>query len=142
MVQKTRILFSIVISFGLFHVLRVILNIEEFVTLDDQRRAKDMGCEWLQYWTIIAAPISHVLLQINSSINFFIYCFFNKSFRYELISWTSLFMNAFRTKKQLTGCKSIDIKVSTRPHNTDHRTNNNLDGHHHHENVNQMNKVT
>ena len=142
MVQKTRILFSIVILFGLSHVLRVILNIEEFVTLDNQRRAKEMGCEWLQYWTIIAAPISHLLLQINSSINFFIYCFFNKSFRCELVSWTSVVMNVFRVKKELTECKSNDTKMSTRPLHIDHQTNNNLDGPHHHENVDQMNKVT
>ena len=42
---------------------------------------------WLQYWTIIASPVSHLLLQIHSSINFVIYCYFNNSFRDKLISW-------------------------------------------------------
>ena len=50
------------------------------------RHAKEIGCEWLQFWTLIAVPISNSLLQINSSINFFIYCVFNKSFRDTLKS--------------------------------------------------------
>ena len=140
MVQKTRILFSIVILFILFHVLRVILNIEEFITLENQRIAKEMGCEWLQYWTIIAAPISHLLLQINSSINFFIYCFFNNSFRDELVSWTSAVLNICRIKRRPTESHSIDTKLCTTPLSLDHQTNNNVEGCHLQENGEQMNE--
>ena len=86
MIQQTMILFAIVILFGVFHILRIILNIEEFLSHDNNTMASEKGCDWLQYWTIIAAPVSHLLLQINSSINFFIYCFFNKAFRDELVS--------------------------------------------------------
>ena len=86
MTQQTMILFSIVILFGVFHILRIVLNVEEFLYIDERKAAKDNGCEWLQYWTIIASPISHFLLQINSSVNFVIYCYFNKSFRSESAS--------------------------------------------------------
>ena len=86
MIQQTMILFAIVILFFVFHILRIILNIEEFSSHDNNIMASENDCDWLQYWTIIAAPVSHLLLQINSSINFFIYCFFNKAFRDELIS--------------------------------------------------------
>ena len=85
MIQQTMILFAVVILFGLFHILRIILNIEEFLGLDNRKIAKEKGCEWLQYWTIIASPVSHLLLQLNSSFNFIIYCYFNKSFREKLI---------------------------------------------------------
>ena len=85
-VQQTMILFVIVILFVLSHVLRIILNIEEMKSLREEREAIDKGCEWLKFWTIIVAPISHLLLQINSGINFFIYCFFNQSFRDVLLS--------------------------------------------------------
>ena len=81
MIQQTTVLFAIVILFVLFHTLRIILNIDEFVTIDNSDKANESGCTWLQYWTIIAVPVSHLLLQINSSINLFIYCVFNKSFR-------------------------------------------------------------
>ena len=87
MVQQTMILFSVVILFGLFHILRIILNIEEFSSLDNRKEAKEKGCMWLQYWTIIASPVSHLLLQLQPCINFVIYCYFNKSFRDKLISW-------------------------------------------------------
>ena len=86
MTQQILILFSIVILFGVFHILRIVLNIEEFLYFDERKAAKEKGCEWLQYWTIIASPISHFLLQINSSVNFVIYCYFNKSFRSETSS--------------------------------------------------------
>ena len=86
MIQQTMILFAIVILFGLFNFLRIFLNINEFLSHDNDKMAIKLGCEWLQYWTIIAAPVSHLLLQINSSINFFIYCLFNKGFRDELLS--------------------------------------------------------
>ena len=68
-VQQTMILFVIVILFVLSHVLRIILNIEEMKSLREEREALDKGCEWLKFWTIIVAPISHLLLQINSGIN-------------------------------------------------------------------------
>ena len=84
-IQQTMILFVIVILFVLSHVLRIILNIEEMKSLREEREALDQGCEWLKFWTIIVAPISHLLLQINSSINFFIYCFYNQSFRDVLL---------------------------------------------------------
>ena len=63
-----------------------------------------MGCEWLQYWTIIASPVSSLLLQLNSSFNFIIYCFFNKSFREKLLSLIA-------TSTQLLGfrcCQNVD----------------------------------
>ena len=86
LVQQTTVLFAIVVLFVLFHVLRIILNIEELDSLYRVRHAREIGCEWLQFWTLIAVPISNSLLQINSSINFFIYCVFNKSFRDTLKS--------------------------------------------------------
>jgi hypothetical protein len=98
MIQQTMILFSVVILFGLFHILRIILNIEEFSSLDDRKMAKENKCQWLQYWTIIASPVSHLLLQINSSINFVIYCYFNKSFRDKLISWINPMLKFLQIK--------------------------------------------
>ena len=84
-VQQMWILFSIVILFVLCHILRIVLNIEEFLYLDVRKLAKEnRNCEWLQYWTITASVVSHLLLQINSSINIAIYCYFNHSFRKEL----------------------------------------------------------
>jgi len=95
-IQQTKVCFSVVIIFGLFHVLRMILNIEEILTLESRKIAIDKGCEWLQYWTIIASPVSHLLLQLNSSINVFIYCYFNKLFRNQLSVWLASIRNCMK----------------------------------------------
>ena len=85
-IQQMWILFSIVILFMLCHILRIVLNIEEFLYLDVRKKLtkENRNCEWLQYWAITASVVSHLLLQINSSINIAIYCYFNHSFRDEL----------------------------------------------------------
>ena len=86
MIQQTKMLFAIVILFIISHTPRIILNVEELVTLDNKMTAKKEGCVWLQFWTLILIPVSHFLLQINSGINLFIYCFFNTFFREALKS--------------------------------------------------------
>ena len=86
----------------MFHILRIVLNIEEFSSLQNRKDAKENGCEWLQFWTIIASPVSHVLLQLNGSINFVIYCYFNKYFRDELISWINKTLISLKIKSVST----------------------------------------
>ena len=86
MVNQTMILFTIVIIFGLSHALRILLNIEDLRSLEEKREALKKGCGWIRFWTIIVSPISYLLLQVNSSVNFFVYCFFNPSFRDTLIA--------------------------------------------------------
>ena len=100
-IQQTKVLFSVAIMFGMFHFLRMILNVEELLTLEIRRMARNKGCEWLQYWTIISAPVSHLLLQINSSINVFIYCYFNKLFRDRLSFWFASIQNFLKIKRDL-----------------------------------------
>ena len=103
MIQQTTILFVIVFLFALSHVLRIILNIEEFISLEASNNAREEGCDWLKFWTVIAAPVSHFLLQINCSINFFIYCFFNKSFRDALVSKLTMIINSLKFGRETDG---------------------------------------
>ena len=106
MVQQTMILFVIVILFGLSHVLRITLNIEEFISLEDSNNARANGCDWIKFWTYLVSPISHVLLLINSSINFFIYCFFNPSFRDILVSKTIIALENIPFINQRNRCRN------------------------------------
>ena len=100
MIQQTMMLFAIVILFLISHTPRIILNIEELVTLDNKNRAKKIGCVWLQLWTLMLVPVSHFLLQINSGVNLFIYCFFNSFFRKTLKSKLKKILCSFRCKRK------------------------------------------
>ena len=86
-VKQAIVLFGIVIAFFVCHVLRIVVNIEEIITYEDwvqtEERARQAGkyCGGVQFWTMITTDVSHMLLQINASINFFIYCFFGKQFK-------------------------------------------------------------
>ena len=96
MVQQTMMLFAIVILFLICHTPRTILNIEEGATMDNVKMAKECGCHWLQYWTLNVIPVSHILLQINSGTNLFIYCFFSSWFRKALKHKFRGVLNLFR----------------------------------------------
>ena len=88
--RQMLVLFGIVIVFFLCHILRIVLNIEEILTYEDltqtYEKATKLGlyCTGVQFWTMITADVSHLLLQINSSTNFFIYCCFSKQFKVAL----------------------------------------------------------
>ena len=80
--NQTIILFAIVGTFVVCHILRIILSIEEFVIHHTTFISLSNNCKYGHpYWVFISIPISEVLLKLNSSVNFFIYCAFNKSFR-------------------------------------------------------------
>ena len=85
-ILQSLVLFGIVISFFVCHVLRVVLNLEEIIYFEELGRLQsmDVKCSWVQFWTLIAGDLSHFLLQVNSSINFFIYGFLSKQFKKAL----------------------------------------------------------
>ena len=75
------ILFAIVIMFAMCNVLRISMNIEDFVYHEQRLKESEKGCNnWTRLWAVFAVPVSEFLLKMNSSLNFFIYCFFNKLF--------------------------------------------------------------
>ena len=63
------------------------MNLEEIISYEDLNetieKAQNNGevCEGVQFWTMITTDISHFLIIVNASINFFIYCFLSKQFR-------------------------------------------------------------
>ena len=75
-------LFFIVLMFLFCHFLRLTLNIYGLYNLNKVRASIANGCNgaWT-FWELIATSVSHFLLTINSSINFFIYCFMCSTFR-------------------------------------------------------------
>ena len=123
-VQQTMILFVIVILFCLSHVLRICLNVEELKSLTAEREALQNGCEWVKFWTIIVAPISHILLQVNSGINFFIYCLFNQAFRDILVTKLSNVFKTISCARKVQGeLDTNDLSIDLEQPNGDITTN-------------------
>ena len=82
-IQQAYQLFAMVFLFVLCHAIRVSLNIEEFINMrGDHEEKQKSECAPPSVWSkAILPPISHFLLQFNSSANFFVYCFLNNTFR-------------------------------------------------------------
>ena len=80
-IRQTFVLFTIVALFVICHALRVILNVEELTTNLGKSYQQRLEEECVNFWAVVVTPISTILLQINSSSSFFIYCFFDPIYR-------------------------------------------------------------
>ena len=89
-ILQTLVLFGLVISFFFCHILRIVLNLEEIIYFEEINRIQDMEeklnlrCTGVQFWTMIAGDLSHLLLQVNSSINILIYGCISTQFKKAL----------------------------------------------------------
>ena len=79
--RQAIVLFAIVILFVCCHALRILLNINELLTLSVVRASIKNGCFGVPFWALIGVAVSHFLITVNSSVNFFIYCFMSPTFR-------------------------------------------------------------
>ena len=83
-ILQSMVLFGIIISFFICHILRVVLNLEEIIYFDELNEIQEQmeyKCVGVQFWAAIASDLSHFLLQVNSSINLFIYGCLSKRFK-------------------------------------------------------------
>jgi hypothetical protein len=84
-IQQAIVLLCIVGVFVTCHGLRVLLNVNELIKFQQFMQLtekKEDICIDLnnKVWKILPS-ISHFLLQLNGSANFFVYCLFNRTFR-------------------------------------------------------------
>ena len=110
--QQTIILHTIVIVFLLGHALRIVLNIDEWIYTEDSIRARDLGCPNRRFWTSLATPVSHLLLQINSGANFFIYSVLNETFSKMLKEKTINLLVELKLKTKIPGPGRLRKSVS------------------------------
>ena len=97
--KQTSVLFTIVAMDFVCNSLRVILNIEELLDIGGKTYTQLMEekCGGNNFWAVLTIPISMLLLEINASSNFFIYCVFDVKFT-DLLK-TKCSTNLTRTKK-------------------------------------------
>ena len=102
--NKTFILFSISILFAISHSLRVVLNIDEFVYLM-AKMTENQICTSSRIWTKYVGPFNQFFIILNSSLNFFIYVFFDSRFQQVL-------RKIVKTKNDSSTCQFEDTERS------------------------------
>ena len=60
---------------------RIFLDIHELESLEEYRDHMERNCLPVPLWTMVAGSVSQVMLVLNSSVNFAIYCCLSKEFR-------------------------------------------------------------
>lgn len=91
------VLFGVVIVFVFCNTLRVFLNMYDFSVVD-----QIIGCEkkgvgrMPPAWIVCTVSISHMLLMINSSVNFLVYCVAGSKFRTILYQQLSALFKRWR----------------------------------------------
>ena len=111
------ILFIIVILFFICHTPRVIINIHEFINLDLLKRGMESECDTYPILAFIFTSVSNCILTLNSSCNFYIYCFMCPTFRSVLYDWVfggcSRFRERFFQRKTSSRASAQCVTFST-----------------------------
>ena len=71
---------------------RIFLDIHELIALEDYRDRKERSCLPVPLWAMVAGSVSQVLLVLNSSVNFAIYCCMSKEFRHVNLNFKILYL--------------------------------------------------
>ena len=79
--RKARILFVIILIFLACNTLRFILNFEECLAGRDYAAAALAGCTIHPFWALVMNHCSQLLICINSSLGFVVYCVMSQEFR-------------------------------------------------------------
>ena len=84
--SQSLILFAIVIVFLLCHSPRLFLSLYEVWNAERIMQDNKHQCHGIPLGLLFTQQISHLLLAINSSLNFFLYCAMSPQFLQELSS--------------------------------------------------------
>ena len=111
------ILFGVVIVFVICNSLRVILNIYDFSVVDHiiECESQMMG-RYPPAWILCTISVSHLLLMVNSSVNFLVYCVAGTRFRSILAKKFRKKFRAFR-KALHCGKQKKQSYLSAQPQN-------------------------
>ena len=109
--RQALVLFFIVILFLVCNLPRIILNCYEVFIITKV----ELECFTLPAWVIVINLVNHVLMVTNSSINFFVYCFVNTTFRAQFLK---RFLPCLLAKKEDGDLENTVVtKVTTRVRN-------------------------
>ena len=94
------ILFGVVIVFVICHTLRVFLNIYDFSVADEIISCEMKGVgRWPAPWFICLTYVNQLMIMINSSVNFLVYCVAGSKFRTILYQQLSSVFKQLRRQR-------------------------------------------
>jgi len=85
--QQAAVLFIIVLLFFISYTPRFLINLHELWNLDLLTEMVQSDCDNFPRWIESIASVSHLLMTLNASVNFYIYCFMCHTFRSVLMRW-------------------------------------------------------
>ena len=89
--KQAFVLFIIVLLYFICHTPRFLINVHEFFNLDILKAGMEGNCDSFPVWALACTSVSHCLMTLNSSSNFYIYCFMCSTFRDVLRQWVLRF---------------------------------------------------
>ena len=89
--KQAFVLFIIVLLYFICHTPRFLINVHEFFNLDILKAGMEGNCDSFPVWALACTSVSHCLMTLNSSSNFYIYCFMCSTFRDVLRQWVVRF---------------------------------------------------
>ena len=107
-IRQKCVLFAIVAMFFLCHALRVAQNVKEIIDFEENRLEVEKGCIPNEFWELLLVPLSDLLVQINASMNFFIYCICDYIFRNVLDEKVSR-IRSFRNSTRRAAQEAIEL---------------------------------
>ena len=110
-IRQKCVLFAIVAMFFLCHALRVAQNVKEIIDFEENRSEVEKGCIPNEFWELLLVPLSDLLVQINASMNFFIYCICDYIFRNVLDEKVSR-IRSFRNSTRRTAQEAIELHTT------------------------------
>lgn len=109
--RQALVLFFIVVLFLVCNIPRIILNAYEMLQVHTIRANRDNKCFALPGWILLTTNLSLVLITLNSSVNFFIYCLVNTTFRKEMLTRLSavdaLVLGPLRARRTTNGAAQV-----------------------------------
>lgn len=128
--RQSLVLFGVVILFLVCNVPRIVLNTYEVFTVNIFKKNVDNECYRLPLWVMITNSLSLILMTMNSSTNFFVYCFLNPSFRKEFFRRLHEFVAKFR-KPGINGSSNMPMSQIRRRQTVQQNDNKDPDTHIH-----------
>ena len=117
------VLFGVIIVFVLCNSLRLFLNFYDFSVKDEIIKCEKKGVgRFPPFWVAVSVSVSNMLLMVNSSVNFLVYCVVGSKFR--SILWqqlSSIFKKFCATRDPPNHQNGLDLELlPKRNHHQNH----------------------